>query len=385
MRDVAGLLGGRYEVRGVLGYGGMAEVRDGWDTRLARPVAIKLLSPVYSAQPDMLDRFRAEARTAASLNHPNVVAVYDSGDHAGMPYIVMERLPGATLAGEIARGPLSVVRLRAVLDNVLNAVAAAHSAGILHRDIKPGNILLSTPDGAMKVADFGISKTVDTAPTRTGEVLGTMAYLSPQRVSGAPASPADDLYAIGVVAYEALTGWPPFHGDNPGALARSILDDEPPPVTSVRPDVDPVMAGVVSRAMARNPQQRFVHAPEMLAALRGVRPPTKVLHAPILGAPASAVYVPPPRRRWSRRTKALVGSGAGVAVLTGGIAFAALHSTAPQAVSPEPVSTSVPAVPVASTTPSTSQAPAVPPQESINPPARPGTGGHGNGKKHKGD
>jgi serine/threonine protein kinase len=385
MRNDTDLLGGRYEMRGVLGYGGMAEVRDGWDTRLDRPVAIKLLSPGFCAQPDMLDRFRTEARTAASLNHPNVVAVYDSGEHAGTPYMVMERLPGATLADEIARGPLSPARLRAVLDNVLDAVTAAHAAGILHRDIKPGNILLGTSAGAMKVADFGISKTVDTAPTRTGEVLGTMAYLSPQRVSGAPASPADDLYAVGVVAYEALTGWPPFRGDNPGALARSILDDVPPPVTAVRPDIDPITAGVISRAMARNPEQRYAYAAEMLAAVRGVRPPTKVLHTPISAAPSSAIYVPPPRRRWSRQTKILVGAGAGIAVLTGGIAYTAMDSAAPQPVSPVPVSTSVVAVTTTSATATTP--PTVAPAAPVAPPPRPGPGGngHGNGKKNKGD
>ena len=137
------LLAGRYEVRGRLGRGGMAEVRDGWDTRLRRPIAIKLLHPAVSAQSGIRNRFDAEARAAAALNHPNIVAVHDSGEHDGTPFIVMERLPGETLAHQIARGPLSQERVHAMLDNVLAALTAAHRAAILHRDIKPGNILLA--------------------------------------------------------------------------------------------------------------------------------------------------------------------------------------------------------------------------------------------------
>jgi serine/threonine protein kinase len=391
MREGTELLGGRYQVRGVLGYGGMAEVRDGWDTRLDRAVAIKLLSPAFGTQTDMLERFRAEARTAASLNHPNVVAVYDSGEHAGTPFIVMERLPGATLADEIAQGPVASARVRAVLDNVVDAVAAAHATGILHRDIKPGNILLTTPGGLVKVADFGISKTVDAAHTRTGEILGTMAYLSPERIAGAAAAPTDDVYAIGVVAYESLVGWPPFRGDNPGALARAIMDDQPPPVTAVRPDVDPALAAVVDRAMARNPQHRFPSATEMLAAVRGApstptRPATKVLHAPLTTAPGSAVYVAPPRRAWSRQTKILVGAGAGAAALATTIVLLALDSPASRPISPEPVSTTVAVTtpPVSTSTPP----PALPAQNAPTPPsppgkAKPGNEGHGNGKKEK--
>ena len=233
--------------------------------------------------------------------------------------------PAPRLADEIARGPLSLARLRAVLDNVLDAVAAAHAAGILHRDIKPGNILLGTSAGAMKVADFGISKTVDTAPTRTGEVLGTMAYLSPQRVSGAPASPADDLYAVGVVAYEALTGWPPFRGDNPGALARSILDDVPPPVTAVPPRRrsdhcrgDLPGDGAKSRAAVR-----LCRGDARRRAWGCGRRPWCSTRRSRRHRRLPSMF----RRRDGTgrvRTKILVGAGAAIAVLTGGIAFAAI-------------------------------------------------------------
>jgi len=160
------VLGGRYELRGVLGRGGMAEVRDGWDIRLDRPVAIKLLYPVFTSQPDNRMRFEVEARAAAALNHPHIVSVHDSGEHAGMPYIVMERLSEQTLADVIARGPLPQPQVRSILAEVLSALAAAHAAGILHRDIKPANILFS-PSGHAKVADFGIAKSAASAHTDT--------------------------------------------------------------------------------------------------------------------------------------------------------------------------------------------------------------------------
>jgi serine/threonine protein kinase, bacterial len=200
------LLAGRYEVRGRLGRGGMAEVRDGWDARLNRPIAIKLLHPAFNAQTDIRNRFDAEARAAASLNHPNIVAVHDSGEDNGIPFIVMERLPGYTVADLIAHSPLPQAHVRAMLDCVLAALSAAHRAAILHRDIKPGNILLAGDGEVMKVADFGIAKTTEAAHTLTGQVVGTIAYLSPQRLCGAPACVADDLYAAGVVGLKPLLG-----------------------------------------------------------------------------------------------------------------------------------------------------------------------------------
>ena len=264
----AELLGGRYELRGILGRGGMAEVRDGWDTRLDRAVAIKLLHPGLSAQPDSRRRFEAEAKSAAGLTHPNIVAVHDSGEHSGTPYIVMERLPGRSLADVIACGPVPQPLLRRVLDQVLAALTVAHEAGILHRDIKPGNILFAD-SGDAKVADFGIAKSADIDQTVTGQIVGTMAYLSPERIAGRTASVGDDLYALGVVGYEALTGRRPFVEENMGALARAIMDHRPTPVAALRPDVDPSLAAVIERAMARWPEQRFHSARHMRGALSG--------------------------------------------------------------------------------------------------------------------
>ena len=262
------VLGGRYELRGVLGRGGMAEVRDGWDIRLDRPVAVKLLYPVFTTQPDNRMRFEVEARAAATLNHPHIVSVHDSGEHAGTPYIVMERLSGQTLADVIAQGPLPQPQVRTILDEVLSALAAAHAAGILHRDIKPANILFST-SGHTKVADFGIAKSAGSAHTLTGQIVGTMAYLSADRIAGRPATFADDLYAVGVVGYEALTGRRAFPQENLAELARAVAEDTPPPLAMLRPDVDPALASVIERAMARDPAWRFGSANEMRAALAG--------------------------------------------------------------------------------------------------------------------
>jgi serine/threonine protein kinase len=220
------MLCGRYALRGVLGRGGMAEVRDGWDNRLDRAVAVKLLHPGLVADPESRRRFENEARSAAALSHPNIVAIHDSGEHGGVPFIVMERLPGNTLADLVARDPLPQSVARAVLAQVLAALAAAHRSGILHRDIKPGNILF-TSTGMAKVAVFGIAKAADSGHTVAGQIVGTVAYLSPQRLAGEPATPSDDLYAVGAVGYEALTGRRAFPQDNLGSLSHAIMTQRP--------------------------------------------------------------------------------------------------------------------------------------------------------------
>jgi serine/threonine protein kinase len=270
----AGLLAGRYRLGGLLGRGGMAEVYDGFDERLARPVAVKLLRP--SADPAMRERFAREARSAARLSHPAVVAVYDSGEEGGRSYLVMERLPGETLADRMRSGPVDPRWLATVAADVLGALGAAHDLGLVHRDIKPANILI-TADGRAKVADFGIAKTFLTDPvagepsggdlTATGLILGTVAYLSPEQIDGAAASPQADLYALGVVLYEALAGRKPYLGDNPIAQARAAHDGQAADLSVVAPSVDPRLAAVVRRAMARRAEDRYPSAAAMRAAL----------------------------------------------------------------------------------------------------------------------
>jgi serine/threonine protein kinase len=289
-----GVLGdGRYELRDVLGRGGMAEVRDGWDLRLSRRVAIKLLYPGLDARLDSRPRFEAEARAAAQLTGRHVVVVYDVGECNGMPFIVMERLPGITLADHIARGPLAPAFVWAVLCDVLDALGEAHHAGILHRDVKPGNILFSAA-GEAKLADFGIAKTSGVAHTRAGEVIGSMPYLSPERLAAKPATVSDDLYAVGAVGYEALTGRRPFPQDELGALAHAIMSETPPPLTALRPDVPPGLAAVIERAMARDPAQRFARATAMRAALAGThRAPIPARPVPYVGPPTRVMEAPP--------------------------------------------------------------------------------------------
>ena len=263
------LLGGRYELRGVLGRGGMAEVREGYDTHTAQIVAIKLLYPGFDSNPDYLRRFWAEAQSAAALRHPNIVTVYGAGAHNGTPFIVMERLPGRSLADLIADGPVAPAYVRAMLSDVLAALATAHAAGILHRDIKPANILF-TETGAARVADFGLAKGPDTGRTETGRIMGTMAYMSPERLAGRPATVADDLYAVGVVGYEALSGRRAFPEENLVALANAITENPPPPVSVLRPDIDPQLSAIVDRAMTLEPSARFVSAQAMRAELADV-------------------------------------------------------------------------------------------------------------------
>src|SRR4051794_27406716 len=279
----------------------MAEVRAGTDLRLERPVAVKFLLPEMAARDDIRRRFEAEARNAAALTHPHAVAVYDTGEHDGIPFMVMERLPGETLADRIATGPVDQAWLRQVAGEVLAALAAAHAVGMVHRDVKPGNILL-TADGHAKIADFGIAKSLEASADRpdltgTGQLLGTPAYLAPERLDGAPATVSADLYSLGVVLYEALAGRCPFAGDTPLAAARAVAAGEHLPLHELRPDLDPALAATVERAMARAPGDRFPSAEAMAAALAApaadaptlvnavVSPPTSVLDVESLAPP----------------------------------------------------------------------------------------------------
>jgi serine/threonine-protein kinase len=353
----------------------MAEVHDGWDTRLARPVAIKILHPGFDSEPESRRRFETEARAAAALNNPHIVAVHDSGEHNGMPFIVMERLTGESLHDKIARGPLPQPLVRSVLDGVLAALAAAHQSGILHRDIKPANILF-TSSGEAKVSDFGVAKMADSSRTAAGQVFGTTAYLSPDRVLGKPATVADDVYAVGVVGYEALTGRRAFPQHNIVALAQAILHDQLPRVGVLRPDVDPALAAAVERAMARDPRMRFPSAGAMREALVGrpqpgsAPPGTRLLDAPLPPMSFGPFAVP---RGPTRRNKQLALAAVIAALL---LALILIVFDSPLASAPQPANTTtttsvVPTTTAISTAPTTMAPPA---------PAPPGhkPGKHGN-------
>ncbi|WP_425540486.1 serine/threonine-protein kinase [Rhodococcus opacus] len=254
-----------------------------------------------ASEPQTRRRFESEARLAATLNHPNVVAVHDSGDDHGAPYIVMERLPGRTLLDDLLAGPLPAPRARTILTQTLDALGAAHAAGILHRDIKPGNILFDA-DGTVKVTDFGIAKRADTAHTTAGEVLGTVAYLSPDRITGHPASVPDDLYAVGVVGYEALASHRPFTGDTILSLAHAIVHGHHEPLTAVRPDLAPALTTVIDRALSRDsrsgspPPPRCARTSRTRAGCRRPRPGWSPLSRSLLSRSLRFPRVLPHRR-----------------------------------------------------------------------------------------
>ena len=292
-------LSGRYELGEVIGRGGMGEVRAGTDLRLGRPVAVKLLRADLADDPEIRARFEAEARAAAQLAHPNVVAVYDTGEEDGQPFIVMERLPGVTLADEIEKRQLSPDRARHLGVQVLAALQVAHDAGIVHRDIKPGNVLATEGDD-WKVADFGIAKSTEAAVdlTATGGLIGTPAYLAPERLEGRPATAASDIYSTGVVLYEALCGEKPFDADSPIAVAHMIREQDPVPLHTRCPDLDPAFAEAVERAMAKDPRRRFASAEEMHRALADDGASTvPFTPRPVEGTRSTRVLRSPPRPR----------------------------------------------------------------------------------------
>jgi eukaryotic-like serine/threonine-protein kinase len=291
------VLAGRYEIGAVLGRGGMAEVRAGWDLRLGRAVAVKTLLPGLAEQPTIRRRFDGEARAAARLAHPNAVAVFDVGEEHGVPFLVMEQVVGPTLEEEMRGGPLDARRLRRLGEELLGALDAAHSAGLVHRDVKPANVLMA-PDGSAKLGDFGIAKAVvdekdPTLPvdhTTAGQVMGTMAYMAPERLAGRPATVQSDIYSVGVVLYEGLTGTRPFAAPTPIAMVHAIDQASPAPLRDCCPGLDPVLVATVERAMARQPEHRFASAAAMSAALRaGGEPPAGVTDAPTAVAATTAV------------------------------------------------------------------------------------------------
>jgi serine/threonine-protein kinase len=259
---------GRYVTGELLGRGGMGEVYDAVDLRLDRPVALKRLRGDLADDLAMRRRVETEARLAARLAHPNVVTVFDSGLEDGHPFIVMERLEGRTLRDELADGPMDPDAVRSMARQVLDALEAAHAIGLIHRDVKPGNILVAGA-GTWKVADFGIATSTEGEHTitRTGELLGSPSYLAPERLEGHAATTRSDLYSLGVVLYEALSGEPPFGEGEAIALAIRIRDGRHVPLIEAVPDLDPGLAAAVERAMRKDPMSRFATAEEMAAAI----------------------------------------------------------------------------------------------------------------------
>jgi serine/threonine-protein kinase len=263
-------LGGRYELGEVLGHGGMAEVRIGIDRRLGRTVAVKVLRPDLATDPTFQARFRREAQSAASLNHPSVVAVYDTGEeileNTSVPYIVMEYVEGRTLRDVLREGRrILPERALEITAEVLEALEYSHRAGIVHRDIKPGNVML-TPSGDVKVMDFGIARAVadsSATMTQTAAVIGTAQYLSPEQARGESVDARSDIYSTGCLLYELLTGRPPFVGDSPVSVAYQHVREEPRPPSMLDPEVSPEADAITLKALSKKPIDRYQSAEEM--------------------------------------------------------------------------------------------------------------------------
>ncbi|MFC0507302.1 Stk1 family PASTA domain-containing Ser/Thr kinase [Micromonospora costi] len=304
MTAQARLLGGRYQVGELLGYGGMAEVHRGRDLRLGRDVAIKMLRTDLARDATFQMRFRREAQNAASLNHPAIVAVYDTGEETAptgetLPFIVMEFVNGRTLKEVLgAEGRLQPRRALEICADVCAALEFSHRHGIIHRDIKPGNVML-TQTGQVKVMDFGIARALAsgaTTMTQTSAVIGTAQYLSPEQARGEAVDARSDVYAAGCVLFELLCGHPPFVGDSPVSVAYQHVREAPPTPSDINPDVNPAVDAIVLKALSKNPLNRYQSAAEMRADLLRAAAGRPVLATPVMRehetmpmAPAAAV------------------------------------------------------------------------------------------------
>ncbi|MCW3066797.1 MAG: serine/threonine protein kinase, partial [Solirubrobacterales bacterium] len=260
----------RYRVVRFIAGGGMAGVWEAEDTRLGRRVAVKVLAQHLADDPVNTQRFAREARAAARLsNHPNVATIYDVGEHDGRSFIVMELVTGGTVASALHRGRVPRERALIWLRDAAAALDAAHEQGVIHRDVKPGNLLRDEHE-RVRVADFGIARLASEATvTATGQLLGTAAYLSPEQVLGRPTTSASDRYALAVVAYELLTGRRPFTAEHPTAQARQHLEDEPDPPSVVDSSLPRALDRVLERGLAKEPEQRWPTATAFVAALAG--------------------------------------------------------------------------------------------------------------------
>jgi eukaryotic-like serine/threonine-protein kinase len=303
MAEVPELLGGRYEVGELLGRGGMAEVHRGYDSRLGRDVAVKMLRSDLARDATFLSRFRREAQSAAALNHSSIVAIYDHGeDHVhvesggaevNVPYIIMEYVNGRTMREVLTEhGPLDPTEAVRVTESVLDALGYSHRQGIVHRDIKPANVMIAE-DGAVKVMDFGIARAMADASatvTATQAVIGTAQYLSPEQAQGQPVDERSDLYSTGCMLFELLTGRPPFQGESPVAIAYQHVGEQPVPPSRFAEDVTPDLDAVVLHSLAKAREERYQDAADFRADLMAVRlgrpisPAAKAAAAAMAGA-----------------------------------------------------------------------------------------------------
>lgn len=251
---VGQLYGDRYRLKLRIAIGGMGEVWQAEDELILRPVAIKILKEEYLSDPNFLERFRTEARSAALVEHEGIANVFDYGEDTGAAYLVMELVPGESLSRLLEREKrLAEERVLDIMAQTARALAAAHARGLVHRDIKPGNLLI-TPDGKVKITDFGIARVGDQVPlTKTGQVMGTVQYLAPEQATGKASTPATDLYSLGVVSYEALAGKRPFTGENQMAIAMAHINEMPPALPE---SIDPRVQNLVLSCLAKKPNQR---------------------------------------------------------------------------------------------------------------------------------
>lgn len=322
MRPSSGLtFGGRYQLSSRIAIGGMGEVWQATDLVIGRTVAIKILKDEYLGDPGFLERFRAEARHAALVNHEGIANVFDYGEEDGSAYLVMELVPGEALSAVLERERvLSTDRVLDIVAQTASALQAAHQAGLVHRDIKPGNLLI-TPDGRVKITDFGIARIADQVPlTATGQVMGTVQYLSPEQASGQPASAGTDIYSLGIVAYEALAGRRPFTGESQVAIAMAQINEAPPelPVT-----VAESVRNLVYTSIAKKPDERPASAAHLARAAQALR--RGDVAGAIAAVPGVAGANPQdvPNYGQTQATRVLTGVGAGAAAAGFGAAGAA--------------------------------------------------------------
>ncbi len=295
---------GPYQILAPLGAGGMGEVYRARDTRLARDVAMKVVRTDFARDPERLKRFEQEARAAGALNHPNVCTLHDVGTHEGVPYVVMELLEGESLRERLAAGPLPIRKAVEYAAQVAHGLAAAHEKGIVHRDLKPENLFV-TKDGRVKVLDFGLAKltrpevltsasdpTISVAATESGTILGTAGYMAPEQVRGRSVDQRSDIFSLGIVLYEMLSGKRAFRGETAADTITAILTKDPAPLSGSSSGVPPALQGIVSRCLEKRPEDRFSSAHDVALALNAVAEALLTRQAPV-EPPAKSVVVLP--------------------------------------------------------------------------------------------